>query len=160
MKPLTKTRFKLGLECPNKLYFTSKKEYANQSLDDSFLQALAKGGFQVEALARLHYPKGIFIDTQNYEYDLATDLTQEQLTKDAISIYEAAFEHNGLFIRTDILSKKGNHIKLIEVKAKSFDPNDEFLFIGKRGGIKSDWKLYLFDLAFQKYCKLPLDRTA
>tara|TARA_R110000751_G_scaffold84717_5_gene169332 strand:- start:460 stop:2418 length:1959 start_codon:yes stop_codon:yes gene_type:complete len=151
MKPLTKTRFKLGLECPNKLYFTSKKEYANQSLDDSFLQALAKGGFQVEALARLHYPKGIFIDTQNYEYDLATDLTQEQLTKDAISIYEAAFEHNGLFIRTDILSKKGNHIKLIEVKAKSFDPNDEFLFIGKRGGIKSDWKLYLFDLAFQKY---------
>ncbi|MFX0557209.1 DUF2779 domain-containing protein [Maribacter sp. CXY002] len=151
MKPLTKSRFKLGLECPNKLYFTSKKEYANQSLNDSFLQALAKGGFQVEALARLHYPKGIFIDTQNYEYDLATDLTQEQLTKDAISIYEAAFEHNGLFIRTDILSKKGNHIKLIEVEAKSYDPNDEFLFFGKRGGIKSDWKSYLFDLAFQKY---------
>lgn len=151
MKPLTKSRFKLGLECPNKLYFTSKKEYANQSMDDSFLQVLAKGGFQVEALARLHYPDGIFNNTENYEYDLATNLTQEQLKKDSISIYEAAFEHNGLFIRTDILSKKGNHIKLIEVKAKSFDPNDEFLFIGKRGGIKSDWKSYLFDLAFQKY---------
>lgn len=151
MKPLTKSRFKLGLECPNKLYFTSKKEYANQSLDDSFLQALAKGGFQVEALARLHYPKGVFIGTENYEYDLATNLTQEQLEKDSVSIYEAAFEHNGLFIRTDILSKKGNHIKLIEVKAKTFDPTDEFLFIGKRGGINSGWKSYLFDLAFQKY---------
>ncbi len=151
MKPLTKSRFKLGLECPNKLYFTSKKDYANKSLDDSFLQALAKGGFQVEALARLHYPKGVFIDTQNYEYDLATNLTQEQLKKDSVSIYEAAFEHNGLFIRTDILSKKGNHIKLIEVKAKSFDPTDEFLFIGIRGGINSGWKSYLFDLAFQKY---------
>tara|TARA_R110002051_G_scaffold108607_4_gene181342 strand:- start:1128 stop:3086 length:1959 start_codon:yes stop_codon:yes gene_type:complete len=151
MKPLTKSRFKLGLECPNKLFFTSKKEYANKSMDDSFLQALAKGGFQVEALARLHYPDGIFINTENYEYDLATYLTQEQLKKNSVSIYEAAFEHNGLFIRTDILSKKGNHIKLIEVKAKSFDPTDEFLFIGKRGGIKSDWKSYLFDLAFQKY---------
>tara|TARA_R100001369_G_scaffold90618_1_gene129915 strand:+ start:8204 stop:10165 length:1962 start_codon:yes stop_codon:yes gene_type:complete len=151
MKPLTKSRFKLGLECPNKLYFTSKKEYANKSMDDSFLQALAKGGFQVEALARLHYPKGVFIDTENQEYDLATNLTQEQLKKDTVSIYEAAFEHNGLFIRTDILSKKGNHIKLIEVKAKSFDPNDEFLFLGKRGGINSGWKSYLFDLAFQKY---------
>lgn len=151
MKPLTKSRFKLGLECPNKLYFTSKKEYANQSLDDNFLQTLADGGFQVEALARLHYPKGIFIDTENYEYDLATNLTQEQLEKDAVSIYEAAFEHHGLFIRTDILSKKESHIKLIEVKAKSFDPNDEFLFIGKRGGINSGWKSYLFDLAFQKY---------
>ena len=86
MKPLTKTRFKLGLECPNKLYFTSKKEYANQSLDDSFLQALAKGGFQVEALARLHYPDGIFIDTENYQYDKATEFTQKQLEKDVVFV--------------------------------------------------------------------------
>ncbi|MGO4921408.1 DUF2779 domain-containing protein [Maribacter spongiicola] len=151
MKPLSKSRFKLGLECPNKLFFTSKTAYANQSADDSFLQALAKGGFQVEALARLHYPEGAFIDTKNYEYDLAVNLTKSQLEKDSISIYEAAIAYEGLFIRTDILSKKGNHIKLIEVKAKSFDPNDEHLFIGKRGGINSGWKPYLFDLAFQKY---------
>tara|TARA_R110002051_G_scaffold131151_1_gene205033 strand:+ start:40554 stop:42518 length:1965 start_codon:yes stop_codon:yes gene_type:complete len=151
MKPLSKSRFKLGLECPNKLFFTSKKAYANQSADDSFLQALAKGGFQVEALARLHYPEGAFIDTENYEYDLAVNLTKSQLEKDSISIYEAAIAYEGLFIRTDILLKKGNHIKLIEVKAKSFDPNDEHLFIGKRGGINSGWKPYLFDLAFQKY---------
>lgn len=151
MKPLSKSRFKLGLECPNKLFFTSKTAYANQSADDSFLQALAKGGFQVEALARLHYPEGSFIDTENYEYDLAVNLTKSQLEKDSISIYEAAIAYEGLFIRTDILSKKGNHIKLIEVKAKSFDPNDEHLFIGKRGGLNSGWKPYLFDLAFQKY---------
>lgn len=151
MKPLTKSRFKLGLECPNKLFFTSKREYADQSLEDSFLMALAQGGFQVEALARLHYPNGVFIDTANYEYDRATGLTRNYLEKEAVSIYEAAFGHEGLFIRTDILSKKGNHIKLIEVKAKSFDPDDEYLFLGKRGGINSGWKPYLFDLAFQKY---------
>ncbi|MBQ4915286.1 DUF2779 domain-containing protein [Maribacter sp. MMG018] len=151
MKPLTKSRFKLGLECPNKLFFTSKREYADQRMDDSFLEALAKGGFQVEALARLHYPNGVFIDTANYEYDRATDLTRIYLEKETVSIYEAAFGHEGLFIRTDILSKKGNHIKLIEVKAKSFDPDDEYLFLGKRGSIKSGWKSYLFDLAFQKY---------
>lgn len=151
MKPLTKSRFKLGLECPNKLFFTSKREYADQSLEDSFLMALAQGGFQVEALARLHYPNGVFIDTANYEYDRAMGLTRNYLEKEAVSIYEAAFGHEGLFIRTDILSKKGNHIKLIEVKAKSFDPDDEYLFLGKRGGINSGWKPYLFDLAFQKY---------
>lgn len=151
MRPLTKSQFKLGLECPNKLYFSSKKEYANQSLEDSFLMALAKGGFQVEALARLHYPDGIFIDTENYEYKQAADLTQRNLEKESISIYEAAFEYNGLFIRTDILSKKGDHIQLIEVKAKSFDPNDKFVFLGKRGSINSGWKTYLYDLAFQKY---------
>ena len=30
MKLLTKSRFKLGLECPNKLYFTNNEQYANQ----------------------------------------------------------------------------------------------------------------------------------
>ncbi|WP_333596780.1 hypothetical protein [Chryseobacterium flavum] len=59
-KPLTKSRFKLGLECPNKLFFTSKKEYANTKVEDTFLKALAQGGFQVEELARLGYPQGVF----------------------------------------------------------------------------------------------------
>lgn len=44
MRVLTKSRFKLGLECPNKLYYTSKKEYANKKQEDPFLLALAEGG--------------------------------------------------------------------------------------------------------------------
>lgn len=151
MKPLTKSRFKTALECPNKLFFTSKKEYANNKSEDPFLQALASGGFQVETLARLHYPNGIFIDTENYEYDKAIQLTHEALKQENVVIYEAAFQFEGLFIRTDIIVKKGNAIKLIEVKAKSFNPNEENNFVGVRGGLVSSWKPYLFDLAFQKY---------
>jgi len=50
---LTKSRFKLALECPTKLYYTNKKdEYADERLDDAFLAALAEGGFQVAELAR------------------------------------------------------------------------------------------------------------
>lgn len=40
MKLLTKSRFKLGLECPNKLYYTRKKEYANSKASDPFLRSL------------------------------------------------------------------------------------------------------------------------
>lgn len=151
MKVLTKSRFKLGLECPNKLYFTGNKAYANKKIDDSFLRALAQGGFQVEALARLHYPDGIYIDTENYDYEKAAKLTQEALMLDHVIIYEAAFLVDDFFIRTDILVKKGNHIRLIEVKAKSFNPNDEHTFIGKNEGLNSTHKANLFDLAFQKY---------
>jgi hypothetical protein len=151
MKPLTKSRFKTALECPNKLFFTSKKEYANNKSEDPFMQALASGGFQVEAIARLHYPNGIFINTENYEYYKAVQLTQDALNQVNVVIYEAAFQFNGLFIRTDIIVKRGNIIKLIEVKAKSFNPNEENNFIGARGGLVSSWKPYLFDLAFQKY---------
>ena len=151
MKVLSKSRFKLGLECPNKLFFTSDKKYSNQKSADSFLLALAKGGFQVEELARLHYPNGVFIDTEPYEYEKAFQLTQEALLLENAVIYEAAFLVDNFFIRTDILVKMGNHIRLIEVKAKSFNPNEDNIFVGSRGGLVSSWKPYLFDLAFQKH---------
>ena len=98
----------------------------------------------------MHYPNGIFIDTPHYDYSLAAQQTKEALINENVIIYEAAFLVDGLFIRTDILEKKGNHIHIIEVKAKSFDPENEHTFIGTQGRIKSDWKPYLFDLAFQK----------
>ena len=150
MTVLTKSRFKLGLECPNKLYYTNNPVYANKKQEDSFLSALAEGGFQVEELARLHYPEGLFVNTETYEYERAAALTRDYLNQENVIIYEAAFLVDGFFIRTDILVKQGNKIRLIEVKAKSFNPDDEHIFIGKRGGLSGDWKSYLFDLAFQK----------
>ena len=38
MKPryLTKSRFKLALECPTKIYYDGKYEYANQKKEDTF----------------------------------------------------------------------------------------------------------------------------
>ena len=55
---LTKSRFKMGLECPTKLYYTGKKEYADKSLDDPFMEALAEGGFQVGELAKYTFAGG------------------------------------------------------------------------------------------------------
>ena len=62
---LTKSKFKLALECPSKLYYVDKPEYANQQVEDSFLQALAEGGYQVEALARCYFPDGVVIQADN-----------------------------------------------------------------------------------------------
>lgn len=151
MKVLTKSRFKLGLECPNKLFYTSKKEYANEKVSDPFLEALAQGGFQVEELARMHYPDGILIEGNDGDYELLWNQTQELLQRENVIIFEAAFLFNGSFIRTDILVKRGNRIELIEVKSKSFNPSENNLFVGARGGLVSGWKPYLFDIAFQKY---------
>lgn len=142
MRLLTKSRYKQALECPNKLFYTRKEQYANQKINDVFLQALARGGFQVEELARLHYPDGILIE--GYNYDKVVDHTNQLLQQEDIVIFEAAFCFDNLFIRTDILVKKGNKIQLIEVKAKSFHPDKIEFHLSK-------WRPYLFDLAFQKY---------
>jgi hypothetical protein len=151
MKLLTKSRFKLGLECPNKLYYTRKKKYANKKQEDPFLQALAQGGFQVEELARMQYPSGVLIEGNDGDYELLWQQTQNLLEQENVTIYEPAFLIDGLFIRVDVLVKKGNTIELIEVKSKSFRPEDEFLFVGKRGAMVSSWRPYLFDIAFQKH---------
>lgn len=150
MRVLSKSRFKLGLECPNKLYFTNDNTFANKKSDNSFLQSLAEGGFQVEKLARLQYENGFFIDAESFEYEKAVQLTNEALLQENAILYEGAFLVDGYYVRCDIIEKTGNKIRLIEVKAKSFNPTDEYLFIGKNGKLVSGWKSYLFDLAFQK----------
>ena len=48
---LTKSMFKTGLNCPRQLFYSLNKEYSNNKTNDPFLKALAKGGFQVGALA-------------------------------------------------------------------------------------------------------------
>ena len=151
MKVLSKSRFKTGLSCPNKLYFNGDKSFKNKEENDTFLATLAEGGFQVEALARLSYPGGHFVDAPYGAYEKAYKQTLELLNQDEVIIYEAAFLHDGLFVMTDILVKKGNQVRLIEVKAKSFDSTQTDIFIGTRGDIRSSWRPYLFDIAFQTY---------
>lgn len=146
---LTKSRFKLAVECPRKLFYTGKSEYLDKSRDDSFLAALAEGGYQVGELAKLMYPGGVTIEELGHQ--IALEKTQELLKRDQVVIFEAAFVHGNLFIRVDILKKTGNRIELIEVKAKSYRQSDDGDFRGARGGIKSDFLPYLQDVAFQRY---------
>ncbi len=146
---LTKSKFKLARECPTKLFYTGKAEYANQNIEDTFLAALADGGFQVGALARCYYPDGIHIDTRND--DVALELTNDYLKADHITLFEAGFCYGTLLIRTDILVKNGNVIELFEVKAKSCDFDDEAAMLNRDGTIIPKWKDYIEDVAFQKF---------
>ncbi|CZG79139.1 DUF2779 domain-containing protein [Legionella pneumophila serogroup 1] len=146
---LTKSKFKLALECPTKLYYVDKPEYANRQKEDSFLKALAEGGFQVEALARCYYPEGILVEANQKES--ALKVTKRLLQSDSIILFEAEISYQQYLVRTDILIKHKDHLKLIEVKAKSID-KESIKKIAKRDGtINSEWKSYIADVAFQKW---------
>ncbi len=148
---LTKSRFKMAQECPTKLAFTGKRGYGNTMENDPFLKALAEGGFQVGALAKLYFPNGTEVETLDYDSALAE--TTDLLKKENVVIYEAALRFESLFVRVDILVKKGNHVSLYEVKASSFDPaNDRFYQKrSKEKKLLSDWEPYLYDIAFQAF---------
>ena len=86
---LSKSRFKQGLECPNKLFFSNNSElYHNVKKYDTFLQALASGGFQIEEYARLQYPEGILIDDpeyrEDYDYQDLADQTTALLQRENV----------------------------------------------------------------------------
>lgn len=156
MRYLTKSRFKLGLECPTKLYYKKPEVYADSKLDDPFLEALAKGGFQVGELAKYYYPGGIEIE--GLDYEKTWEETQDQLRKENIILYEAAIKFNNLFIRVDILKKTGNKIELIEAKSKSFSGKTFLEDIWMTSRLKKGefevykkWKPYIYDVAFQAY---------
>ena len=148
-KYLTKSRFAVALQCPTKLYYLDRpEEYANQKVKNEFLEALAGGGFQVGEIAKHYFPDGT--DIMSLKYEEAISETKELLKQENAIIYEAAVQFEDFFIRIDILKKTGKTMELIEVKAKSFNP-DEDDFRNTKGFIQSGWLPYLQDVAFQTW---------
>lgn len=146
---LTKSRFKIGCECPTKLFYNDDKSYENQKNDDSFLKALAEGGFQVGELAKLYYPGGTEITTKNKD-DAAAE-THNLLKQEKAIIYEACFKFENLFVKTDIVIKNGAHVELIEVKSKSYKSEETSFFNKKGEALNAEWESYIIDIAYQTY---------
>ena len=147
---LTKSRFKLAMECPTKLFYTGKSEtYNNIKGENEFLESLAEGGFQVGKMATMHFPNGVEVEARKNQQ--AINETKKLLnTEEDLVLFEPAFAYEGLLVRVDIFTKQGSSIELIEVKAKSYDSEDPYFF-GNKTPIKSNILPYMEDIAFQKY---------
>ena len=160
---LTKSRFKMGCECPTKLYYNDRpSEFANAKVGDTFLEALARGGFQVGALAQIQYPEGIEVKEKDYATSVV--VTNRLLSAPKATIFEAAVRSEELFVRVDILKKiSPTLLEINEVKAKSIDPSETSSFFNKKSRkLSAKWQPYLLDLAFQTYvvrCAFPEAKT-
>lgn len=153
---LTKTRFKVALECPTKLFYTKKLDQYAVHDSDPFMFELAKSGFQVGELAKFYFlddPIGqnITIQVPAENYDQALEETQERLkSSEEVIIAEAAFKYENCYVRADILVKRKNgEFELYEVKSKSYREGEDKFFNGDK--LNSEWSEYLYDIAFQKW---------
>jgi hypothetical protein len=148
-RPLTKSRFKLAIECPTKLHYAKPENgYRNGNEGNEFLEALADGGHQVGALAKFRYhpdPYGANITIETLDKEEALRQTRERLQQPGrVVIAEAALAFGTYFVRADILVRDGQRIELIEVKSKSASNADvQKRFPG------TEWRPYLYDIAFQ-----------
>ena len=151
---LTKTRFKIGLECPTKLYYLSQ-DYPSSKDKNEFLQVHADGGHQVGEYAKFviqaKYPTHQFEDlSSDLSYPSCVDRTNAFLKEDKIIIAESAHVIDNFFIRVDLLVKTGSLIEIYEVKSKSISSEDSFFKV-KNGftEVKKEWSPYIADIAFQ-----------
>jgi hypothetical protein len=147
---LTKSRFAVALECPRQLDYARDDSYYDARIDNDFLASLAEGGRQVGELARQMSPGGHLIRDSSTEGQART--TAQFLALPEVTLFEATIRYQNLLVRADILEKRGRQLSLIEVKAKGFKPHeDTFLTDQGEHPVRSAWRSYLYDVAFQAY---------
>ncbi|MBI4312590.1 MAG: DUF2779 domain-containing protein [Chloroflexi bacterium] len=117
---LSKSRFSAGLQCLRRLYLeVYHPELAPEP--SAAQQALFDTGNRVGALARKLFPGGLLIETPYDRHSEAVEATGHALSDASIpATYEAAFAHEGIRIRCDVLQRNGDgSFDLFEVKSSS-----------------------------------------
>jgi predicted RecB family nuclease len=124
---LSKTRFIAGQQCELRLW----NDIHHRDLATPWgeaQQAIFDRGTRIGELACARYPGGVLVGYKPWERDQAIAETQRLMADASIpAIYEAAFEHRGLYVRVDILVRNGDAWDLVEVKASTKPEKEVFL---------------------------------
>lgn len=145
MKPLSKSQYARGLQCPKSLWlYRHRKDL--QDAPDAHQQAVFDAGTSFGQLAQQRFPGGVLIAADHKHPEDALAQTAQALADGAEVLYEAAFLHDDVLVRADILFKVDGGWALVEVKS----------------GTKVEPQ-YLPDVAIQRYvlagAGLPLQQV-
>lgn len=114
---LSKSRYLHGLQCPKYLWLETWHKELKNEFDETTEEILAQG-HQVGALAQELFPGGVEIPYEGLSIEEQLQQTQKALKSSKV-IYEASFQHNGVFVKADILRKVRGGWELYEVKSSS-----------------------------------------
>jgi len=117
---LSKSRFMAGLQCHKRLYL----ECFSRDLADPVgegQQAIFDAGTEVGQLARGLYPGGALVTEDHLHHDDAVESTNSLLADPGLpAIFEAAFRHDDIKIRADVLARADDDsFDLIEFKSST-----------------------------------------
>lgn len=117
---LSKTRFGAGLQCHKRLYLECY-HYGLRDPIDPTTRALFEAGSRVGIVAHGRFPGGVRIAEEHDRHDQAARSTAAAMARpETKALYEAAFTHESVRVRVDILAAAGSgEWDLIEVKSSS-----------------------------------------
>ena len=116
---ISKTDFLKFYECSSYFWFyKNRKEVLTEKQRDPFAERLIEQGQHVEVKVRELFPEGKMVYT--YQEEALAD-TKRLLEEGAKTIFQASFQHDGLFIMCDVLiwNELFNGWDLYEVKSSS-----------------------------------------
>ncbi|MDD5090547.1 MAG: DUF2779 domain-containing protein [Candidatus Wallbacteria bacterium] len=113
---LSKSKYIAWLQCPKRLWL---QVHRPDLLEQAVMPHEVEIGYQVGDLARDLFPGGALVEFKGHDIGEQLKLTAELIKNGTQVIYEAAFSHEGLFCKTDLLVKKRGGYELYEVKAST-----------------------------------------
>jgi hypothetical protein len=114
---ISKSKFMAGVQCLKRLYLlVHELELVAQA--NGAGEAIIQQGREVGLLAPRLFPGGIEVNGAG-SLKQAIRTTKELVSNAEVpAIFEGAFEHQGVIVKTDILQRrKANHWRLVEVKS-------------------------------------------
>ena len=117
--PLSKSRYLSGLQCQKRLYWEVHRRDLLPTEVAPSQQAVFDAGNEVGELARRRHPGGVLIEADHFHHREAVEATKLAMADPAVpAIFEAAFTHDGIKIRADILIRNADGTwDMQEVKA-------------------------------------------
>src|SRR6267378_1514675 len=105
VRALSKSRVMAGLQCLKRLYLEAYHHAEKDQMEPGRL-AILEAGRQVGQVARGRYPGGIAVDDDPMHHDEAARQTSAALPNPrTAAIYEAAFTHEQIRARVDVLAR-------------------------------------------------------
>jgi hypothetical protein len=126
MPRLSKSRFIAGVQCWlrlwNDIYRRELAEPPSRSL-----QAIFDRGTAIGELAQQRWPGGVLVGFEPWEREAALAETRSLMADPSVpAIFEAALEHQNVFVRVDALVRNGKCWDLVEVKASTRPEKEVF----------------------------------
>ncbi len=115
---LGKSLYMRGLQCRKSLYLDRRRpDLRGGAAPD--VQARRAAGQEVCAHARMLFPGGAVVPSDRLTADEQLGRTREAIARGTKAVYEAAFFHDGIFARADIVVRSRGYWDLYEVKSST-----------------------------------------
>jgi len=113
---LSKSLYMRGLQCPKSLYLDRHRPELRGAATPE-LEALFASGHEVGVYAHMLFPGGVVVPFDGLSKDEQLAKTRDEIDRETKAIYEAAFSHDDVFVKADIIVRNRGSWDLYEVKS-------------------------------------------